>query len=151
MSDMEVEEWAKRKWDNTIRNRIKKEDRDKKKNFNRKTFIDWFTGKVKENPICEYCKIPNNKIEGIYWKKRKTKRPPTRIYLEIDREEPEGDYNEDNCVLACFICNNAKSDVFKYKEFVEVGKIIETVWRQIDKPRRPSSFGHYKTCKRNGY
>lgn len=133
MSDSKIKEWAERKWNNTIRDRIKKEGRDKKKNFNKKTFIDWFTGKIKKNPICEYYKIPNNKIKGTYWEKRKTKRPQTRIYLEVDRQKPTGDYNVGNCVLACFICNNAKSDVFQYEEFVKVGKVIEKIWKNIYK------------------
>jgi len=44
--------------------------------------------------------------------------------LEVDRIESKELYSPDNCVLACYPCNNAKSDVFSYQEFLEIGKII---------------------------
>ncbi len=44
--------------------------------------------------------------------------------LEVDRMISDQPYSPDNCVLACYPCNNAKSDVFTYKEFMEIGKVI---------------------------
>jgi len=48
--------------------------------------------------------------------------------LEVDRKDNEKGYNEENCVLACAICNNAKSDKFTYEEFKKVGEAIKEVW-----------------------
>ena len=38
------------------------------------------------------------------------------VWLEIDRKKPKESYSEDNCVLACYFCNNDKSDVFESAE-----------------------------------
>ncbi len=55
--------------------------------------------------------------------------------LEVDRRDNEKDYSLENCVLACSICNNAKSDKFTDKEFKEVGKSIKQIWLSRDKDR----------------
>jgi 5-methylcytosine-specific restriction endonuclease McrA len=47
--------------------------------------------------------------------------------LEVDRMISDQPYSPENCVLACYPCNNAKSDVFTYEEFVEIGKTIGRV------------------------
>jgi len=47
--------------------------------------------------------------------------------LEVDRIESKEPYSPENCVLACYPCNNAKSDVFTYQEFIEIGKTVYRV------------------------
>ena len=47
--------------------------------------------------------------------------------LEVERPESKEPYSPENCVLACYPCNNAKSDVFSYAEFLEIGKAIRKV------------------------
>jgi len=58
----------------------------------------------------------------ILWWKNRGKR------LEIDRKDNQKDYSEKNCVLACPIYNNAKSDKFTDEEFKRVGRIIKEIW-----------------------
>ena len=53
--------------------------------------------------------------------------------LEVDRKDNKKGYSLENCVLACSICNNAKSDKFTDKEFKEVGKSIKQIWLSRDK------------------
>ena len=53
--------------------------------------------------------------------------------LEVDRRDNEKGYTLENCVLACSICNNAKSDKFTGEEFKKVGKSIEQIWSSRDK------------------
>jgi len=36
----------------------------------------------------------------------------------------------ENCVLACALCNMAKSNMFTHDEFKEVGKVIKQIWRK---------------------
>lgn len=55
--------------------------------------------------------------------------------LEVDRMISDQSYSPDNCVLACYPCNNAKSDVFSYEEFLEIGKAIHKVKSQLPKQR----------------
>jgi len=33
--------------------------------------------------------------------------------------DPKGPYSKDNCVLSCGFCNNDKSDVFSYDQYIE--------------------------------
>ncbi len=76
---------------------------------------------------CHYCGIVEKDFSIIwgefYGGKR---RGPT---LEVDRKDNDRGYNIDNCVLACAVCNNAKSNKFSYDEFVNVGKTIRKVWQ----------------------
>jgi len=48
--------------------------------------------------------------------------------LEIDRINSNLEYKPNNCVMACYWCNNAKTDEFTYEEFKEIGKEIRKVW-----------------------
>ena len=45
------------------------------------------------------------------------------MWLEVDRINPyDKFYHKENCVLACYFCNNDKSDIFsfdQYKNFKE--------------------------------
>jgi hypothetical protein len=51
------------------------------------------------------------------------------VSLEVDRKNNTEKYSFSNCVLACYPCNNAKSDVFSYDEFLEIGQTIGRVKR----------------------
>jgi 5-methylcytosine-specific restriction endonuclease McrA len=64
--------------------------------------------------------------------------------LEIDRKENQDSHTLSSCVLACAICNNAKSDKFSYDEFKIIGKKIGEVWR-----RRKSSKGESEKLRRD--
>lgn len=95
------------------------------------TFREWYLSQYKSVPKCHYCGIPEPYVKTIYWGIRETKRPKTRIRLELDRRDPNGNYNSDNVVLACMICNNAKSDVFTEEEFLRIGIEIRSAWMNI--------------------
>ena len=89
------------------------------------------------NRKCFYCGLSEEKSKDYYdylekngiRKKGKKGWVSTRgLSLEIDRKDNNGQYNKDNCVLACYYCNNAKSDVFKWEEFKkEIGPKIKKV------------------------
>jgi len=73
---------------------------------------------------CYYCGIEEEDFFRIWGKFYGGKRRK----LEVDRKDNEKDYREENCVLACPVCNNAKSDKFTYEEFKKVGKAIKEIW-----------------------
>jgi 5-methylcytosine-specific restriction endonuclease McrA len=50
--------------------------------------------------------------------------------LEIDRKNNNQDYSLGNSVLACALCNMAKSDKLEYEEFKKVGDVIRQIWQQ---------------------
>lgn|GEM_PF-3068652 len=50
--------------------------------------------------------------------------------LEIDRIDNAVGYSLENCVLACAICNMAKSDKFTHDEFLKVGAMVRNIWQE---------------------
>lgn len=83
-------------------------------------FLNWYT---EEPKVCYYCGIREDEMQeivhkGILTSKRfpkdgKFARGVNRGYhLEIDQKKPKEGYGRDNAVLACYFCNNDKSDVF---------------------------------------
>lgn len=104
----------------TLKQKIKRE-LCKKQN---KCFYCGLEGDVRKN-----YKSQLHEIGKIYFKDRKNKTDGKRTagrgqVLELERKKPKGHYNMDNCVLACYPCNNAKSDVFTCDEFQIIGAII---------------------------
>jgi len=69
----------------------------------------------------EFCRIWGETFYGGIKRGRK---------LEIDRRDNSSKYDIANCVLACAICNMAKSDKFTYEEFLRVGGVIREIWQK---------------------
>jgi len=90
--------------------------------------IKWFQ---KQNCKCGYCGINQKELLSIVCKRdrnltlnRKSKR--SKGTLEIEKKDSKESYTYDNCILACPLCNNAKSNL-----------IDENDWRNIfAKPMR---------------
>ena len=119
----------------------KKTDKQLKEWFNRKVrencsgfndfadFRDWYDNQLK---VCFYCSLTEEESQKIVHSGLLTSirfplngfmaRGVNRGYwLEIDKKDPTGIYSSENCELACYFCNNDKSDVFdhtQYREFV---------------------------------
>ena len=92
--------------------------------------------------LCHYCQIQEDdfsKLWGRFYGLGKRGR-----MLEIEHKEAVVNDNgrirkvkkidlkhtPENCVLACALCNMAKSNMFTYDEFKRVGKVIEEIWQQ---------------------
>lgn len=103
-------------------------------------FLDIY-GEDKLDRGCEYCKIKESDI--TYLIKHNfigTKRLSTRgRSLEVDRRFPNKGYTEDNIVLCCYWCNNAKTDEFTHTEFIEIGNAINKVWQERLNDNRPTN------------
>lgn len=86
--------------------------------------------KLTSEKKCTYCGISLEQIEKLgIEKKLCNKRADTRGYtLEIDRISPNEEYINENICMACYWCNNAKTDEFSVKEFKEIAKGINNVW-----------------------
>jgi 5-methylcytosine-specific restriction endonuclease McrA len=95
---------------------------------NSRSFYKWYERQViMQNGLCKYCGLPGKTTENYSGYFRKGRRGRQ---LEVDRIENDKGYSPQNCVLACYPCNNAKSDVFSYEEFLEIGKTIGNVKKQ---------------------
>jgi len=92
---------------------------------NSNNFYEWYEKQEKKQKgKCHYCKLPGDtkdKYRGYFRDGRRG------LHLEVDRKEYDQPYSPRNCVLACYPCNNAKSDVFSYEEFVKIGDKIGRV------------------------
>jgi len=82
---------------------------------------------------CHYCSLPDYLLETLReLPGHINKRYPQRgRSLEIDRKISELPYtNINNLVLACYWCNNAKTDTFLYEEFIPIGHEIKKIWEK---------------------
>ncbi len=77
---------------------------------------------------CHYCRIKEKDFTELWGKYFYGGIKRGRI-LEIDRIDNDKGYDVTNCVLACALCNMAKSDKFTKEEFKRVGKVIEQIWQ----------------------
>jgi hypothetical protein len=94
------------------------------------SFESWYNNQQKH---CHYCQIEEVEVQEIVMRGLLTSARFPKIgmkargrnrgkWLEVDRKNPEGNYTATNCVLACYFCNNDKSDVFneiQYQAFKE--------------------------------
>jgi 5-methylcytosine-specific restriction endonuclease McrA len=83
--------------------------------------------------VCHYCSLPESSLTELQNNPAHiNKRYPHRGQsLEIDRKKAWLPYNNiDNLVLACYWCNNAKTDTFTEVEFLKIGKEIKLIWEQ---------------------
>jgi hypothetical protein len=82
-----------------------------------------------ENRICHYCRISDKDIETLEAKGQIQTKRQRGYTMEIDRIKPRYEYSKANVVLACYWCNNAKSDEFSEPEFINhIGPGIAKVW-----------------------
>ena len=97
-----------------------------KPGFNDKiAFTDWFIAQLaRQNFNCYYCETAildiRILIERGLLKIRKTGYGWRGPVLEVDKRSNHLGYGPDNCVLACYYCNNDKSytlDSEAYKQF----------------------------------
>jgi 5-methylcytosine-specific restriction endonuclease McrA len=83
---------------------------------------------------CNYCTITKDDIADL-GKRGKFKKKSLRGWtLEIDRFDSNFEYKPDNTVMACYWCNNAKTDEFDEMEFKIIGRAIKEIWKNRMKP-----------------
>lgn len=84
--------------------------------------------KLLEVEHCFYCGITENKIAKLADSHKLYKKSFRGWSLEIERLNSNYEYSPKNCELACYWCNNAKTDEFTPDEFTKVAKAIKTIW-----------------------
>lgn len=77
---------------------------------------------------CAYCTITLNEINQLAELKQLHKKNYRGWTLEIDRLDSNLEYKKENCVMACYWCNNAKTDEFTAEEFMSIGSEIRKIW-----------------------
>jgi hypothetical protein len=92
-------------------------------------FLEWYE---KQPQKCCYCGISEPELARLIDSGRLySKRLPTRgRHLELERKIPDLPYDKfDNLTLACYWCNNAKTDTFTADEFKKVGDVFRQIWQ----------------------
>lgn len=79
---------------------------------------------------CHYCKITKSEIEKLGENHKLNKKSLRGWTLEIDRLNSNFEYEPKNCVMACYWCNNAKTDEFTESEFLQIGETINKIWQK---------------------
>jgi len=88
---------------------------------------------LKENH-CHYCGITIERVKELALKRKLFKKSSRGWSLEIDRIDSNKEYRHENCVMACYWCNNAKTDEFNKEEFKRIGETIGEIWNErLDK------------------
>lgn len=77
---------------------------------------------------CFYCKITIDKIYELVDRKQLFKKNERGFRMEIDRKKPNLEYSNENCVPACYWCNNAKTDEFDDLEFQPIAREIKNIF-----------------------
>jgi len=97
-------------------------------------FYNWFKSIEK----CCYCGVKKDDLDKYFNdenKQYKNARQRGKT-LEIERiqtaPKDKNVYTYDNCNLACYICNNAKSDFLSPKDFKVIAEGINKFWNSID-------------------
>ena len=89
--------------------------------------------------MCHYCGIQEEDFLGLWGEFYGLPYRGRRLEVEhkeavvIKGNEIVKTVREDTpekCVLACALCNMAKSNMFTYAEFKKVGKVIEEIWQE---------------------
>lgn len=90
--------------------------------FTKQQFFEWYNRGILQG--CYYCGLKEEEQQKIIESKViesnrfYTSENGTRgKHLEIDRKNPIGSYSQENCVLACYFCNNDKSDIFQAEDY----------------------------------
>lgn len=129
----------------TFNNKKENSDFDYFKSKGKRYFFEWYN---RQPRVCIYCGIEEYKLQKVFDKdfgNLRTKRGRGSS-LELERRDTSSNlYNEENCALACYLCNNHKSDLItedehrrffatkikeyldlKYEELMELDKTSKT-------------------------
>ncbi len=98
-------------------------------------FLNWWCSYIEEyGNKCYYCGIEENiSKQAVMNGLLVSKKPAWKSgALQIDKKDPAGGYHKSNCVLACMLCNNAKSDMISESEFQNFfAETIKNYWKHI--------------------
>ena len=103
-------------------------------NWHKDDFISWFKREAKKG--CAYCHCNVHELLCFY--SIVNPKSGRGLSWEIDRRKPAGNYSSNNCAIACYYCNSAKSDVFDDKQFMDIGKKIGEKIKESIKLHFPS-------------
>ena len=100
----------------------------------REIFLKWYLTSEKQ---CCYCGVKEEDLnkyfnkDNLQYKTARQRGTSLEIERIITAPKEKNIYSEENCALACYICNNAKSDFISPQDFKSIAKGINQFW--VDK------------------
>jgi hypothetical protein len=76
-----------------------------------------------KDKLCHYCEKPLTFEE---YSRNWGKRAETKAY-QLDRKDNNLGYTFDNSVCCCWTCNQIKSNVFSYEEFLKLAPVLKEI------------------------
>lgn len=104
----------------------------KKRSGGFKTKLRFYKWYLKQPKICCYCGITEDLLIEYFENNNNSKRFQRGKSLEVERiltDKKNNHYSEKNCRLACYLCNNAKSDLIYYQDFRPIAMGIHEFWK----------------------
>lgn len=120
-----------------IKERFNSKKNDAKESFRFKDFEEFYYWFKEQNDKCYYCGSTQDMLNGVFdSKKIESKKPSFTGTLHIDKKAPNEPYTSANCVLACALCNNAKSDMINAENFKKyfgkaIGKFVADLYSDV--------------------
>lgn len=94
-----------------VRSKFSKERQKGFKSF--ANFYKWYSSQEQK---CHYCGTSQDELKRLFDKKALSSSKFSST-LHIEQKRAKKGYTADNCVLACALCNNAKSDMINEANF----------------------------------
>lgn len=119
------------KWKNKFNNKKNTSSKEEFKFDMFEAFYKWYEEQSKDGEICCYCGVHQKDINSSNIMDRSKRGQQRGNSIEIERvETSEGKniYSAQNCRLACYVCNNAKSDLLTVQEFRVIADGIRKMW-----------------------
>lgn len=102
-----------------------------------KCFYCGITKKELDDIIDHSNEIDDDYKSGRYHKSKKGRNAWNNSNMEIDKKNPNMGYNKDNCVFACHLCNNAKTDIVQFEDFKDyIGPGIKKYYDSLSNTER---------------
>lgn len=122
------------KWKNKFNNKQNTVEENEFKFNNFEEFYNWYKEQTKDGEICCYCGVHQKNINGskIIERSKRGKQRGNSIEIErVETSEEKNIYSPQNCRLACYVCNNAKSDLLTVQEFMPIADGINKMWSSL--------------------
>lgn len=118
-------------------------------------FVNWFMTLERK---CCYCGIEEYKLRELFVSKRLSTKRPRGQSLELERfDSKQNQYTESNCALACYFCNNHKSDIITRSEHQDyfsesISKYINDLYQeQVKITDSQTNFLYLSTLLKSKY
>jgi hypothetical protein len=111
-------------------------------NKNSRQLLDELYKRDKDKHVCHYCGIQEGDFPhvwgtfyGLPYRGRRLEIDHKDAVAKDDRKirkrkKAQLEDTAESCVLACALCNMAKSNMFTHEEFEKVGKVIRDIWQE---------------------